>query len=218
MNILSPSILAADFSKLGEDIKVIDEAGAEYIHIDVMDGQFVQSISLGMPVIKSVRKITDKIFDVHLMVDEPIRYIDDFVNSGADIITVHVEACSDLVATIEKIKARGKKAAISLNPPTPVSAIEPYLDIVDMVLVMSVNPGFGGQKFMPECLDKVKEIRRLLDEKGLTTDIEIDGGISIENLPSALESGANIIVAGSAIFNGDAAANVKKFKEIMNMW
>ena len=172
--ILSPSILSADFKKLGEELETIDKAGAEYVHVDVMDGLFVKSISFGMPVIKSARSATDKVFDVHLMIEEPIRYIEDFVKAGADIITVHVEACKDVVATLEKIKECGVKAAITLNPPTPVSAIEPYLDKVDMVLVMSVNPGFGGQKFIPESLDKVKEIRTLLDAKGLDTDIEID--------------------------------------------
>lgn len=213
--ILSPSILSADFKKLGDELRVIDEAGSEYIHVDVMDGMFVPSISYGMPVIKSIRSATEKIFDVHLMIEEPIRYIEEFVNSGADIITVHVEACKDVVATIEKIKSFGVKAAITLNPPTPVSAIEPYLELVDMVLVMSVNPGFGGQKFIPESIDKVKEVRRLLDNKGLETDIEIDGGINLDNVASVIEAGANIIVAGSAVFKGDAAENVKKFKQIM---
>ena len=175
--ILSPSILSADFKKLGEELETIDKAGAEYVHVDVMDGLFVKSISFGMPVIKSARS-----------------------------------------ATLEKIKECGVKAAITLNPPTPVSAIEPYLDKVDMVLVMSVNPGFGGQKFIPESLDKVKEIRTLLDAKGLDTDIEIDGGVNAGNLASILEAGANVIVAGSAIFSGDVADNVKKFKEIMGAW
>ena len=218
MNILSPSILSADFTKLGEEIETIDNAGAEYIHVDVMDGMFVPSISYGMPVIKSIRKSTGKVFDVHLMIGEPIRYIADFAASGADMITVHVEACSDVVATIEKIREYKLKVGITLNPDTPVSAIKPYLNRVDMVLIMSVNPGFGGQKFITSSVDKIKEVKRLRDELNLSYDIEVDGGINIDNLATVLEAGANVIVAGSAIFRGDAAENVKKFKSIMSVW
>ena len=218
MNILSPSILSADFTKLGEEIETIDNAGAEYIHVDVMDGMFVPSISYGMPVIKSIRKSTGKVFDVHLMISEPIRYIADFAASGADMITVHVEACSDVVATIEKIREYKLKVGIALNPDTPVSAIKPYLNRVDMVLIMSVNPGFGGQKFITSSVDKIKEVKRLRDELNLSYDIEVDGGINIDNLATVLEAGANVIVAGSAIFRGDAAENVKKFKSIMSVW
>ena len=218
MNILSPSILSADFTKLGEEIETIDNAGAEYIQVDVMDGMFVPSISYGMPVIKSIRKSTGKVFDVHLMISEPIRYIADFAASGADMITVHVEACSDVVATIEKIREYKLKVGITLNPDTPVSAIKPYLNRVDMVLIMSVNPGFGGQKFITSSVDKIKEVKRLRDELNLSYDIEVDGGINIDNLATVLEAGANVIVAGSAIFRGDAAENVKKFKSIMSVW
>lgn len=213
---LCPSILSADFNRLGEQIKTLEKEGIEWLHIDVMDGDFVPSISFGMPVIKSIRKVTDKVFDVHLMINEPIRYIDEFVKVGADIITVHVEACSDVVATLEKIKAAGVKAGITLNPDTPVSAIKPYMHMVDMVLVMSVNPGFGGQKFIVSSLDKLREVKKLRDELGLNFDIEVDGGINVDNLLSVLEAGANVIVAGSAIFGGDAAENVSNFKGVMS--
>lgn len=215
MNILAPSILSADFNVLGEQIQTVAKAGAQYIHVDVMDGIFVPSISYGMPVIKSVRKSTDAVFDVHLMITEPVRYIRDFVDSGADIITVHVEACKDIDETIRDIKTCGVRAAVAINPETPVDKIMPYLDDIDMALVMSVHPGFGGQKFIPDVLDKVRIIRSYYRDNNMDKDIEIDGGINFDNLPEVLEAGANVIVAGSSVYRGDAAANTKKFLELM---
>lgn len=213
-NILSPSILSADFSILGQQIREADEAGAEYIHIDVMDGIFVPSISYGMPVIKSIRKTTDKVFDVHIMITDPIRYIEDFAQSGADIITFHLEATDDAMAVINKIHDCGIKAGISIKPGTPVEELVPYLDKVDMILVMTVEPGFGGQSFIPESIGRVKKVREMLDERGLLTDIEVDGGIYPENVENVMDAGANVIVSGSGVFKGDVAANVKKFINI----
>ena len=215
MNILSPSILSADFSKLGEQIKEADQAGAQYIHIDVMDGMFVPSISYGMPVIKSVRGVTSKTFDVHLMIMDPIRYIKDFVDSGADIITFHLEAAQDPKAVIDEIHKYGKKAGISIKPGTDASALDEYLDMVDMILVMTVEPGFGGQKLIPECVDKVRTVRGMLEAKKLKTDIEVDGGIYVENVSQLLEAGANVIVSGSGVFKGDVQYNVKRFLDIL---
>ena len=215
MNILSPSILSADFSKLGEQIKEADQAGAQYIHIDVMDGMFVPSISYGMPVIKSVRGVTSKTFDVHLMIMDPIRYVKDFVDSGADIITFHLEAAQDPKAVIDEIHKYGKKAGISIKPGTDASELEAYLDMVDMILVMTVEPGFGGQKLIPECVDKVRTVRGMLEAKKLKTDIEVDGGIYVENVSQLLEAGANVIVSGSGVFKGDIQYNVKRFLDIL---
>lgn len=216
MNCLSPSILSADFSRLGEQIKELDEAGAQYVHIDVMDGMFVPSISFGMPIIHAIRGCSDRIFDVHLMIEEPGRYIADFAEAGADLITVHAESCKHLDRTIESIKERGLLAGVALNPATPVSAISCLLEKVDMVLIMTVNPGFGGQKLIPYTVDKVRELKQLLDEKGLKTDIEVDGGINLSNVREVMEAGANIIVAGSAVFSGNVTENTENFLKIIN--
>lgn len=215
MNYLAPSILSADFCRLGEQIEEIGKAGAQYVHIDVMDGLFVPSISFGMPIVSSVRPRTDLFLDVHMMVTEPERYVEEFVKCGADSVTIHVEACDCIEETLQKIKAAGAKAGLALNPKTPVSEIEPYLEMVDMILVMTVQPGFGGQAYIPECTDKIREVRKLINESGLNINLEIDGGVNIDNLEMNLEAGANVIVAGSAVFKGDIAANTKAFLQKM---
>lgn len=215
-NILAPSILSADFKILGEQLKLTEEAGAEYIHFDVMDGMFVPSISFGMPVLASIKGATTQTLDVHLMVTEPIRYVEEFVKAGADIVTVHYEACEDLQATIDKIHAAGAKVGISIKPKTPVDVLLPYLDQAEMFLIMSVEPGFGGQAFIPESLERISELRNLLNEKGLTTDIEVDGGIHHKNVAEVLAAGANVMVSGSGVFKGDIKDNTAKFMEILN--
>ncbi len=211
--ILAPSILSADFSKLGDEVRLISEAGAEYIHIDVMDGMFVPNISFGIPVIKSIRKCTDKVFDVHLMIEEPVRYIKDFADAGADIITVHYEACRHLDRTVQAIKECGLKAGVVLNPATPVSVLEDIIGQLDMVLLMSVNPGFGGQSYIPYVTDKISRLREMLDSRGLCVDIEVDGGVTLSNVGELIKAGANVFVAGSAVFKGDAADNTAKFMQ-----
>lgn len=216
MNCLAPSILSADFARLGDQIRELDEAGAQYVHIDVMDGMFVPSISFGMPIIKAIRPCSDRIFDVHLMIEEPGRYIEEFAEAGADLITVHAEACKHLDRTVESIKEKGLLAGVALNPATPLSAIEYILPKVDMILIMSVNPGFGGQKLIPYTVQKIRDLKKMIEEKGLKIDIEVDGGVKLENVTDVLDAGANIIVAGSAVFSGDVTENTQKFLDILN--
>ncbi|WP_138375494.1 ribulose-phosphate 3-epimerase [Dorea longicatena] len=216
--VLSPSILAADFKVLGQEMKKTEENGAAYIHFDVMDGMFVPSISFGMPVLASIHDATEQFMDAHLMVQEPIRYVEAFQKAGADYVTVHLEACEDVKTTLDKIHACGMKAGLAVNPETDVKELVPYLEDVEMILIMSVHPGFGGQKFIPESLDKVREVRAMLNEKNLETDIQVDGGIYVENVREVLDAGANVIVAGSAVFRGDAGENTAKFMEILKSY
>lgn len=216
--VLSPSILAADFKVLGQEMKKTEENGAAYIHFDVMDGMFVPSISFGMPVLASIHDATEQFMDAHLMVQEPIRYVEAFQKAGADSVTVHLEACEDVKTTLDKIHACGMKAGLAVNPETDVKELVPYMEDVEMILIMSVHPGFGGQKFIPESLDKIREVRAMLNEKNLETDIQVDGGIYVENVREVLDAGANVIVAGSAVFRGDAGENTAKFMEILKSY
>ncbi|MCK5811847.1 MAG: ribulose-phosphate 3-epimerase [Clostridiales bacterium] len=211
---IAPSILASDFTKLGDEVIKVDKAGADYIHIDVMDGHFVPNITIGPPVVKAIRKITNKTLDVHLMISNPDLYIEQFANAGADIICVHQEACTHLDRTIQLIKSFGKKAAVALNPATPIDTLKTILHKVDMVLLMTVNPGFGGQSYIDYSTDKIKELRKLIISKNLTIDVEVDGGITLDNIGMVTKAGANVIVAGSTIYKAkDTIGIIKQLRE-----
>ena len=218
MVILSPSILAADFTILGEQMKKAEAGGNDYFHFDVMDGMFVPNISFGIPVLSSVRKATKKVLDVHLMVEAPERYIDKFIDAGADLVTVHQEACVPLSETIDKIHQRGKKAGVAIKPHTGIESLVPYFGQADMFLVMTVEPGFGGQKYMEMCTDKIRNLRNMLSDRGLDTDIQVDGGITRDNVTTVINAGANVIVMGSSIFDGNVEENTAYFSKLFKQY
>ncbi len=215
MPIIAPSLLSSDFLNLGKDCAMLNDSEAEWFHLDVMDGRFVPNISFGLPIIEHIRKATNKVCDVHLMIEEPEKYAEAFKNAGADILSVHIEACNHLHRNIQQIKSLGMKAGVALNPHTPISLLSDIIQDIDVVLLMSVNPGFGGQKFIQYTIEKIKQVKKMIDEKGLTTHIEIDGGVTMENAASIVHAGADVLVAGNTVFRSDdPSATIAKLKAV----